>query len=895
MSGKRLAILLPAFVLLWLGPGCAKKRLPLRPTPDIPESPRIFPPPIPQVAMKGNPQALPKDARPLFPAFDGDGMFVSLPAREAGKLSARQVFSEVIVPVLSAIGFENPSGRIRVPDYDGRDMPRGDLAALASITCAEITGEQMPGAREMCTAMQTGKATPAVDRMMLGGEGMTFQQFRADIERLEILYFFPQVEKETPIEHTGIVAVRRDGETVTVVTGRVLNRFVVTNQVKLKPEEAAGRVLAELVDVNGVCCPQRQPPKRVELLLLPYGNVKGMPGLKYSYRMPVRATYKFVEGIFYVWLDAETGKILELQPLVDADVAASGKTFRRDPGTLPAVQARAFRVDNSAGGNYTLQLTGVFSRLDRLGDADFNDGEVAIADNANGSSAVFANFDQAPLNDAANAVCAAGGNTTFEQVDLMATLSTHRLLAINAGLFTPFPAAAMTISFENNFCNAFGSPAGLSFGFCTGYTDAACPNLPNQFIITTHDHSWVAHELGHALTPRQYTDRPADWCVGPTLEGVPAAPCPVPTGQSLFHDFADSWAHAFENTNCWSGWFSKNQGGPDASRNCIANHSEGGFAPRLSQVNVPFDPATPGDHFPEHRTLATGGYADMQIAGAALWAIRQGMRSKCLPSGTPQYLVRFVRALRTTGWFGTPSPVGDDKGVYRGLLDLAVKMANQWATSGSPGGPPAFHHNGPHTTSKVTAGFARAGIFLIPVQCIDGDNATTDATFCPAGENGGDAVVDIDDNDPADDVTIDAILHPEWDYLERGGAAPTFHVWTGPTYVFSGSTATFPNPAPCNRKFQVEVANDDTFTTNLRTSGWINVDVNPNNAVTPECYGTWTIPAGDWNTLDDGERLFYRVRTRDQANGNERVSTSPGLGLFNPPPPYAVINVTGTP
>jgi hypothetical protein len=386
--------------------------------------------------------------------------------------------------------------------------------------------------------------------------------------------------------------------------------------------------------------------------------------------------------------------------------------------------------------------------------------------------------------------------------------------------------------------------------------------------------------------------------VGPTTEGVPAAPCPVPVGpDGTFHDFADSWAHALENSNCVGGWFAKNQRGKDASLNCIANTSEGASPPRLSQVDVPLDPADPGDHFPEHRS-SPGAYGNMQIAGAALWAVRQGMRSKCLPSGTPQYFVRFVRALRTTGWFGASKPVNTDRDIYRGLVDLGIKIANQWATSGSPGGPPAFHHNGPHTTNKAVGGFARAGVFLIPWQCLDGDNATTDPSFCPAGENGGDAVVDIDDNDPGDDITVAGAPHlaqPEWDYLETGGPAPTFYVWTGPAYAFSGDTATFPNPAPCNTQFQVEVANDDAFTLNFTTSGFINVDVDPTNGVTPDCFGTWTVPGGDWATLDDTDRLFYRVRTRDAIGGNEKISTSPGNGLFTPPPPYAVINATGTP
>ena len=65
--------------------------------------------------------------------------------------------------------------------------------------------------------------------------------------------------------------------------------------------------------------------------------------------------------------------------------------------------------------------------------------------------------------------------------------------------------------------------------------------------------------------------------------------------------------------------------------------------------------------------------------------------------------------------------------------------------------------------------------------------------------------------------------------------------------------------------------------------------------MTLDCFGAWTVPAVDWDTLDDTDRLFYRVRTWDAMGGNEKISTSPGNGLFTPPPPYAVINATGTP
>jgi hypothetical protein len=308
----------------------------------------------------------------------------------------------------------------------------------------------------------------------------------------------------------------------------------------------------------------------------------------------------------------------------------------------------------------------------------------------------------------------------------------------------------------------------------------------------------------------------------------------------------------------------------------------------------------------------------MQMAAAALWEVRKGMRSKCLPSGTANYLVRFIRALRNTGFFGTPALTHSDRSIYRILLDLELKLVQQWATSGSPGGPPAFRHNGAHTTNKVTGGFARTGVFLIPAQCIDGNSGTTDPTLCPApgGENGGDAVIDIDDKDTGDDITAEGaanIAMPEVDYLRRMSVVPPmFHVWTGPRYGFNSTgTRTFNNPALCNTQFEVEVANEVvvvtdpadgtitsiTFTTNRITSGFIPVDTDPTTAASPECYGTWTPTAAQWDTLRAGAgstRLYYRVRTQDAAGGNPRISTSPGGGLFTVPPPYAVINDSGS-
>src|SRR5439155_26578365 len=140
---------------------------------------------------------------------------------------------------------------------------------------------------------------------------------------------------------------------------------------------------------------------------------------------------------------------------------------------------------------------------------------------------------------------------------------------------------------------------------------------------------------------------------------------------------------------------------------------EGGGRPRLDSVAEPFTTGSILDHFPERRATLTGYYQDMQIAMTALWLTRQGMRSKCLPSGTPQYWIRLNRALYNYGFLATTC-AGCDRDIYRYLQNLLQQMTQQWATSGQPGGPPGFAHNGAHSTNKLLSAWARTGIFLIP-------------------------------------------------------------------------------------------------------------------------------------------------------------------------------------
>ena len=943
-------------------------------------------------APQGDPSLLPAGATARFAGVDGDAFFVRLTAEESPEpLPAADVFQTVVVPVLDAVGFQRPD-EVRPSSGNGSTQPRANLNGLIDEL---LVGSGIPQQQvEQFRAMVEGEAD---DQMLQDGEGMTAQQYVADIERLQIIYGFQQVGvasgcesgrgPEAPIEHLGLVVSRWQGETPTALTGSLLNDYRITNCVELDPKEAIDLASENLPKAADVEMELRVPGQRqikVELLLLPYGAAPGGEAqLLYAYRMVVVGHWMGETGPFMIWVNAENGDILQIwpSPLLENDVSAQAKTWRRDPNT-GVVETRSFRVDNASGAQYQLSLAGVFNRLDRLGDGDFNDSEVSISETTEGSTSSLANFDQATngMNDLAAAQCNNDvadptvdsdgdgdpaneaddflADETAQQVHLFARLSQFRLAAISAGLNSPYPPVTYSLCYgganigsftptvEDGGCNAFGR---LKFGSCSGFSAAACPNAVGMTLNLIHDNTVIAHELGHSMNCKQYVDRPdnnlavdtdcdgdptndADWCqpgcvpANCSVGTAPCFPCPVPLGAGSagkVHDFADAYAAFFTGTNCEAGYSGKNVNpgniaaaatdiclGCNVAGGCIT--SEGGSSPRLNRVLVPFvdDADDAGDdtncwnqqdHFPEHRSCMGGTdvYGNMQIPTAALWEARKGMRSKCLPSGTPQFLVRFLRSLRSTGNLLWTCAGGCNRDIYRILLDLENQMVVQWSTAGTAGGPPAFFNNGPHTANKVTAGFAKAGIFLLPWQCIDGDVTTTDASACPAGELGGDAVVDIDDADPGDDLIIDGVVQEEFDYLIQGGATrPIFHVWTGPRYKFDAvGNTTLTNPAPCHSQFQVEVANDAGFTVDNTVSGFMMVNTDPTDTM-PDCYAAWSPTPAQWANLSDGGtegRIYYRVRTQDAAGMNERISTQIGAGLYLVPPPYAILNASGRP
>ncbi|HEX6707780.1 MAG TPA: hypothetical protein VF169_23755 [Albitalea sp.] len=907
----------------WLGAACALAA-PLPPLaadvvllrPLAVETPAIRTAPAPAVNL----DVLPDGMRARLPAHDhGKILVVIAPQPEPpGGQTWAEVRAKVIDPLLRAVRFRRGHDALSSPGAEGMRrhptgiaQPHAKLAGAADfLLAADHAGAEKGigrATREAAAAFD-GTQPPSADvreRLQMA-RGVGFEQFKADFEREEFIYPFLQVHDGVPIEHTLLLASRWAGQTVTSVRGTLLHRYTVANPKPRGAIDVTAGALIGLLKLRGFGGMAKfRVVQGPFLVLLPYGNAPdGGVALRHAWRVGAQAEVAGRSRSFLLWVDAEERlaladrppRILKLQPL-DAHAetdAAVGRVWRRDPG-IGSMPQRHFDVDRASSPSpFMLRRAGLMERI-QLFDQSTQQ-EVAVSGMTTNSTGSFVNFDDAAFNQGADAICRKGGNLAFQQIHLFAELHFNWTQANSLGMYQSFPKEVWSpvLESEGAGCRAW---SGMAFGACQGYYDPSCPDYSTggeerqNLMNFAHDSSIIGHEVGHNGVDRLTNERPDDWCDQPA--------CPKPLGWSDLHDLADAWAAHFDDSNCVGGWVAKNLGGVNASYDCQGprGHVEWDDLPRLHEVSFPFNPASPGDHFPDHRGPRAAqliDYADGQIGAAALWHVREGMGSKDPASGHSHYFARFHHALKHTGFFGQDS-TRSDWGIYRLLHDLEVEMLEQWATPLLAAGAPATGPSGDRTINKVLAGFAKIGIFPIAVECLD--DSPVIAT-CPGGKSGAEAVIDIDDNDPADDLAAPGLLTPERDYLRLWGPAPTFHVWTGARYRFKDKQARpVVGTALCNSRFKVEVSTDEAFASgSVVESDWIEVGTNNEVTTAAPCFGQWTPGDSAWSKLragGAGTRLYYRVQTTNAAGGNPRVSTRPAAGLWWVPAPFAVITTSG--
>ena len=121
MREINLRLTLTLTILLLAGVGCVGKDL--SGSPEIVRYHLNVPSAKVRIPLKINYQALPEGARAHMPAYDGDPFFVTLPVRQQNSTSAKQVFQNIVLPILNAIGFEHEESELLFPPSKGIKMP----------------------------------------------------------------------------------------------------------------------------------------------------------------------------------------------------------------------------------------------------------------------------------------------------------------------------------------------------------------------------------------------------------------------------------------------------------------------------------------------------------------------------------------------------------------------------------------------------------------------------------------------------------------------------------------------------------------------------------------------------------------------------------------------------
>jgi hypothetical protein len=825
--------------------------------------------------------------------FDGGAFSAVLPVRAQDEdLSPAQAL-EQIAPVLRAIGFLRGLSELAGPDQPLRLEPP-DLKSLAAEVCREAALQQSSTSRDVCAALSgEGPPSPLAEQAIRDAYGLSLAEWKGDLERLSFQYPFSQLVGGVPIESAGVTAYRRQGESLSLLQGSLFDRFVIANRVDPRRRDAVLTIARTLLAGQSKDSPV--PIGVPDLVLIPYGTARTsggetVPALRYAWR--VLLGRQDGPQSWMAWVDAANGDLLREAAQWNDATEVPGVRWRRDPGLCkptaqPCTQSVKFEVDPLPDGKLALQLNGVFLQVEKAYGP-----KLEIDPGREG-------FDRSPINRNETAVCGSQGNDAFRQVNAYSHLYSLWKIIASVGTVPKFPEKPLRVVvddpdpgdkkgsaayYDNRPGDALSS---LWLADGHGFREAKCPALPGYRLNGAQDVTVLAHETSHLLVQRLQERRPARWC-----GCAQCASCPLPDalGHNILHDFADSFAFSYASTNCFAGWSAKNLDGENANLYCQGQTSEAGWFPRLAQVSK--------DRFPEHRRIHEGEYANGQIAAAGLWEIRKGIRSKALVAGTEEYWVRLLRSLGGFGFMNNTcskyttdsathrkSYTSCDRDVFLYLQDLERRMVGEWSTAGK---------SGQQMVSKILSGWAKAGLYLTPFTCLDGDPATADPVACPDNpskpETAPDAVIEIDDQDTslADDIKVDEVVHPEVDYLSRTGRPPRFLVWTGPHYRFSKAGIAVMTAPPCGVRYEVEVAADAAFLQKKWTSG-----VKPVPPSQP-CQADVELEKRSWDDLSKGERLYYRVRTWDVL-GRERISTSPGAGAFRIDPPFAVINATGKP
>lgn len=588
----------------------------------------VYTPPLQRPAIDVSRAALPAKAFGALPTFDGEPFHLNF-APEASPGATQEDARRTLNQLLDAVGWKGAADDIRFVRTVRNAPANKDVLEMNIKAGQDRTRRTIIG--------KFGQTNKAIEEALRESA----EQLRKQATQVEEVFVFEQRFKGTRVQNAGARVAVRQGVGIASLGGRIFVNINLTNTQRLDADgalRAAEEYIKKVAQVDNIG--SAMP------VLLPFGE-----GFRYAWKMEAS-----VEGGPYeLWVDAENGNVLQLEPLFSYD-AGRGLVFNPSPNT--GTVEKTFEVDPPSGNLYRLRLNGVLDVNNNGADGVTNNDVTISSQNVS-----EANFNVNPINGTVVArTNQANYNSRFQEVNVYAWVFTTRKTYLDLGSQN-FPSITATVNHNNpcgfginNACASGTNSLTFGIGGATTGTSTACNQLFNSAI----DATVVLHEFGHLLNRIQVN------AAGGTMT------------QSINEGMADFWACTFNNTDTFGAFWNNNCSAP------------------VQSSSVPRQ-AEPQDIFPEHIiNFGDGGpHSDGQIISWALWNSRTELND-IDALGTFSINLNLVRALASAG-VGVLTGATHQR-VHDAYLNLLQQLASRYNTS-------RYIH-------KILSGFARAGIFL---------------------------------------------------------------------------------------------------------------------------------------------------------------------------------------
>jgi uncharacterized protein (TIGR03382 family) len=558
----------------------------------------------------------------VLPSVDGGAFTLSVEEGIYPGTSTKEILA-ALDEILPATGFHGRTSDL-YPAVEGVRQPGPDLDALREEATERMTARLAEVQREVglldkdALALLQEEAEEAYDHAA---------------EPVELWRFDVYVDGARTDGHS--VLVFTDGRSIRRVVGALYGDTTASNRARLDADEATRAALTFAGDARLTVAP--------ELVLVADGAT-----LRNTWRMVVTTA----QGPYGLWVDAETGDVVQVEPRFSSASAQGARTAASIPLSTSVV---GFSVDDDDDCDAELELDCVLD-LDNNGASGFDDDVTACKQNG------VMRFDTAAISSTTNVTnaMAANYNPQFQQVNAYAW-SFSALKFYKARGSQDLPEWEVNVN-DDDPCgfgidNACGTDGELTLGLGGKTAGVAGGKL----VDTALDPTVIVHEIGHGINRIQ--NDVGDGALNSSLdEGV-----------------ADYWAMSHLNTNIVG----------VVTRNTTSD-VESGFLPRK---------ATAQDVFPDH--LGADGFsnnevhANGQIVANALFGVRTEIDER-LGAGPQVTDTALMTSMLSAG-------IGEQNSTWPGLVHDAYwslmmgMLIDQQSTKAA---------------EDVLVGFARAGIFV---------------------------------------------------------------------------------------------------------------------------------------------------------------------------------------